>query len=279
MDWIYLASASQTSLVDTIQAVLRDQLLWRPAHRKDGTLIPHVGELQEADRILLSWRDGADAHAYLSCRVAAPLRALKHRGTPLIIDRVSSADANGLVCASYQANADGDFEVIRLADVAECYFALGRYGGNNAIHRLADADRPALAAASPLPPHAVTKETSRRASAVKHSARAAKLSSSRAPNASHDLAVRLEGSAGHRVFDAYVMVDWSSSATPTTRSGWPPAAGPRPALSPTNRRTSRHVPRLSSRSRNACPSGSKRGFASSSVSISRSAIQPALHGR
>ncbi len=138
-DWIYFATSRKASLAATIEAVINSQFLWRSAFNEKGALIANVGSLKPGDRILLAWRHtNLVRMAYLQCTVAAPLSPIVPH---LAIDRLTGANAAALMAAGYPSNSNGAVEGIRLDDIRECYFRVqGVYGGNNAIHKLAEAD-------------------------------------------------------------------------------------------------------------------------------------------
>jgi hypothetical protein len=156
VDWIYLASPSQTDLPSTLEAVLQNQLLWRPARNSLGALIANIGRLRINDWIVLAWRE--DRHAYLRCRIGAPANPAQDDGRKLVVDRIATAEADGLAALGYRAGSDGAFEAIRFDEVEACYFPLrGHYGGNNALHRIDELDLAAVGTGSTIPPVAAER--------------------------------------------------------------------------------------------------------------------------
>ena len=207
MEWIYLASAAQTDLASTLRAVMHHQLLWRPAYNSKNAVVANVGRLQVGDYIVLAWRE--TRRAYLRCRVAAPLSPVERGGRRLVIDRIEAAKADDLARLGYAANAAGEFEAVRFDEVEECWFALAEpYPGQNALHQLDPRDERAARTAGPIPP-GVWEGSDR----VMRSVAPARPASAAAAIVGDG--VHLSGAAA-RSFDAYVMVDWSSSSKPTT---------------------------------------------------------------
>ena len=215
--WVYLASSAQTDLAATLESVLEDRLLWRPATNSLGALIANVGNLEVGDWLLLAWR--GDRTAYLRCRIAAPLRPVVVNGRSLVIDRIGGAEADALGSHGFGDGREHSFEAIRLDEIDECCFRLcGEYGGNNALHRIDPRDEEQRAAAGSIPPSALTRGERRIPEAPRRSGtgpvrRNMPLPAARQPGVD---ALRIPGPAPRRAFDAYLMVDWSSSSTPTT---------------------------------------------------------------
>jgi hypothetical protein len=119
-----------------------------------------------------------------------------------------------LLAAGYPKNSAGEVEGIRLDEVAEFYFEVkGKYGGNNAIHELAIEDLPQLSIASTIPPAALTKLSAGMAMPVLREEPVTPLAARITPGVER---VEVEAIADDRAFDAYVMVDWSSSSSPAT---------------------------------------------------------------
>ncbi|MFM2153159.1 MAG: hypothetical protein RL199_1594 [Pseudomonadota bacterium] len=211
MDWLYFASPRGTTLANTLETVMNGQLIVRTARNQTGQLIANVGALQVGQTIGLVWR--GDRHVYLKCIIGPPENPVE--GT--VIDRIPVGKA-GIV--GYAANAGDCVEGIRLVDVEECYLALrdGGYGGHNALHqpRLEDVD--SLPMAGPIPAERLRREPERRAAAPAPNRRIAAPLPERvvAPPAAAVEGFRWDGSAPVRCFDAYIMVDWSSSSKPVT---------------------------------------------------------------
>jgi hypothetical protein len=141
----------------------------------------------------------------------------------MVIDRIGGRAATTMVRAGYPREPDDTVEGIRLDEVQECWMELrGIYPGQNAIHRLADADLARLSECQPIPPEVVAKRTSFPNGPVE--ARPDPAPRPAAPPALLAQPIltvdRLELTAyvarERRAFDAYVMVDWSSSSKPVT---------------------------------------------------------------
>jgi len=216
MDWVYFATDAKATLSATLGTVLNQQVLWRGAHNSVGRTIANVGDLNVGDRIFVAWRK--TAHVYLACTIAAPINPVR---SDLVIDVISGDSARQLGGAGYPATSDGKVEVIRLDVINECYFALtGGYGGNNAIHELEQCDAEASAGATTLPSYArVQEKVGDRPQRTRDAARPAKPAGSLSTSSSNLVdSVLIDGDALDRCFDAYVMVDWSSSSKPATQN-------------------------------------------------------------
>ncbi len=211
-NWIYFATAEKASLASTIEIVIDAQFLWRSAFNEKGAQIANVGGIEAGDHIVVAWRhSGAIRTAYLECTVAAPVSPV----TPgVVIDKLTGPDAQMLIAAGYPINSAGEVEGIRLDNIRECYFQVqGRYGGNNAIHKLAGEDVGQLSIGATIPPEALMKPVGRIATYDPDPqllARGSMLTPSAVDRA------KVEATTGSRAFDAYVMVDWSSSSLPVT---------------------------------------------------------------
>jgi hypothetical protein len=212
MNWIYFATSEKTSLSSTIETIVNANFLWRSAYKVSGALNANVRDLRAGDTIIIAWRHPAGIRtAYMQGTIATPLRPL---AAGLVIDRIVGPDARALIAAGYPPNADGDLEGIRLDDVCECYFEVrGQYGGNNAIHKLAAEDEGLLTTATSIPPEAIQKPSAlvlpRNLPGPPPPRPSAVLTS-----AVED--VQVQATVDNRAFDAYVMVDWSSSSSPVT---------------------------------------------------------------
>lgn len=198
-NWIYFATAERTSLASTIETVINAQFLWRSAFNERGAQIANVGALEKGDHIIVAWRhSGVVRTAYLDCTIAGPFSPV--------------ASGQPLIAAGYPMNSVGEVEGIRLDEIRECYFqAQGTYGGNNAIHKLAPQDAVQLSAGSKIPPGALNKPGGRIPAKESH------LQVRVHPSARITRAVdniEVEATNNSRIFDAYVMVDWSSSSSP-----------------------------------------------------------------
>ena len=214
MEWVYFATDSKASLSSTLGTILNQHVLWREASNNKGATIANVGNVRVGDRILVAWRK--TGLAYLACTVAAPIRPLRPN---LVIDVISGQSGSVLVDAGYPTTGNGDVEVIRLDAIEECYFALvGRYGGNNAIHKLDEGDAAASAQGTSLPWSALTQLGHDDARPQKDDTRRGpEHFFARLPSTAHATqALSIDAEARERCFDAYVMVDWSSSSKLTT---------------------------------------------------------------
>ena len=209
--WIYFAASTTTSLASTLGLVLSAHFLWRAALNSRGALIPNVRKIKEGDRIVVAWRHPAKRRtAYLRCRVAAPLFPVR-RDT--VIDRLTGPDAHSLIAEGYPASAPETVEGIRLDEIEECYFDVsGAYGGNNAIHPVATDDIRRIATAGTIPPEEATEVPKTVRPRPVRGLRAVRAV---APATSVDH-LEIQATGDERAFDAYVMVDWSSSSQPAT---------------------------------------------------------------
>jgi hypothetical protein len=211
-NWIYFATMEKASLAATIETVVNVQFLWRSSLNKNGAKIANVSRLREGDHIVIAWRHSDRVRrAYLECTIAAPFSPV-HQG--LVIDRLAGPDAELLISAGYPPNSIGEVEGIRLGDIRECCFHVrGGYGGNNAIHKLAAEDIGQLSARSTIPLEELRKPLTEAPMPVverKASAYVPSLTSAGVEQ------VQIEAINDDRAFDAYVMVDWSSSSRPVT---------------------------------------------------------------
>jgi hypothetical protein len=215
--WLYLASAARASLASTLAAIENHHFLWRSLLKSSGELNSNVGEIQAGDLVLVAWRhDGKRRTAYLRAIVADPLAPRRGR---VAIEALAGEAARELVAAGYPASEDGTVEGLRLAEVDECCFELqGSYGGNNAIHRLAAIDAAGAQRGDPVPPKAYRDVARRRRRAARTPARTPARSAApvvAGPGAYGGLdgfSVRGAVEPAARAFDAYAMVDWSSSS-------------------------------------------------------------------
>jgi len=132
----------------------------------------------------------------------------------LVIDRLAGSGAEILISAGYPKNGAGEVEGIRLDDIRECYYGLeGHYGGNNTIHKLAAEDVGHLPTGSTIPPEQLRRRDNRtrryesNPQIPRHE-----------PTLTRSIVdhVKLPAVTENRSFDAYVMVDWSSSSLPAT---------------------------------------------------------------
>jgi hypothetical protein len=216
--WLYLASAARASLASTLAAIENHHFLWRSLLKSSGELNSNVGEILAGDLVLVAWRhDGKRRTAYLRATVAEPLAP---RRAGAAIDALAGEAARELISAGYPASDNGTVEGFQLAEVEECCFELqGSYGGNNAIHRLEAVDVAGAQRGGPVPPEAY-RDTLRRGR------RAARTPAAPARSAAPVVAGLGAGGGldgfsvggavepAARAFDAYAMVDWSSSSVP-----------------------------------------------------------------
>ena len=210
--WIYFATENKASLASTLETVINQQFLWRSAFKKNGALIPNIGSIKEGDSIVVAWRhSGIVRTAYLRCKVAAPFSPL---ASGLVIDKVAGPDAAVLCSVGYPTNLAGAVEGLRLSEILECCFQVkGEYGGNNAIHGLAPEDVAQLPIASMIPPEAFIKLAKGILNRALRPESVAPVTGLIATEADQ---VEIKAMTEHRAFDAYVMVDWSSSSSPVT---------------------------------------------------------------
>ena len=142
------------------------------------------------------------------CQVARPLSPVVPGA---MIDRLMSADARSVIAAGYPASDSDTVEGIRLDRIEECYFNVrGMYGGNNSIHLAAAEDLDALESSSTIPPQDLIEIPG--SPRPKQRSRSADVARVRAVAAHYEILA----SRNDRAFDAYLMVDWSSSSRPTT---------------------------------------------------------------
>jgi hypothetical protein len=205
--WIYFASETKASLASTLGTIVDTQFLWRSARNAKGALIANVANIVVGDSLIVAWRDtGRRRTAYLRCRVAAPEQALE---PGLIVERLSGPDATELIAAGYPESSPGTVDGFRVDEIVECSFAVqGEYGGNNALHRIAPVDVAGLENSRPIPPNALREPTPR----VKTTPTPSGSKPSVENPAIDTLDIHAKG--GVRAFDAYFMVDWSSSSSP-----------------------------------------------------------------
>lgn len=209
-NWIYFATAEKASLASTVEAVINSQFLWRSAYNERGAQIANVGGIEQGDHIIVAWRhSGFVRTAYLECTVAGPFSPV---APGIVIDKLAGPDAQPLIAAGYPTNSAEEVEGIRLNEIRECYFQVqGKYGGNNAIHKLAAEHAGQLSIGSRIPPEAFNKldgqfRTKKRPLQVPAHSRT--LTTCAVEN------LDLEARDVSRIFDAYLMVDWSSSSSP-----------------------------------------------------------------
>jgi precorrin-8X/cobalt-precorrin-8 methylmutase len=212
-NWIYFATEEKASLASTLETVLRWHFLWRSAFNKNGAQIANVGSIKAGDQIVLAWRhSGVVRTAYLRCQVAPPWSPF---APGLVIDKLAGPSARALISAGYPMNSAGEVEDIRLDDIQECCFPInGEYGGNNALHKLATEDVAQLSTASTIPPEAFTKAV--KGSLKRVSTKEAPAPVAPAPSSAGVEKLEIKATTDERAFDAYVMVDWSSSSSPVT---------------------------------------------------------------
>ena len=212
-NWIYFATAEKASLASTIETIINVQFLWRSAFNEKGAQIANVRGIAAGDHIVVAWRhSGAVRKAYLDCTVATPVSPV---APGIVIDKLTGADAQKLIAAGYPMNSAGAVEGIRLDHVRECCFQVrGRYGGNNAIHKLAIEDVGQLAMGSTIPPEALMKSGGR--VTTYDSAPQVLVPGSMLTTAAVDR-VEVEATTARRAFDAYVWrkrsANWGTSTS------------------------------------------------------------------
>jgi hypothetical protein len=188
--WIYLATDARASEADAFRFALKDNILPRSPRTKDGELVANVARLRAGDDILLACRSNGPLVARVRATIAAPSTPVD--GTQ-VVERIAGEHAAALVAAGYPARPDGAVEVIHLTHLKAVELPLaGAYAGQNAIHRSKEDVAPAAQAPGPR---------------LKASAPA--------PTEPTAAPLTLETQT-RTAFDAYVMVDWSSSAIPCT---------------------------------------------------------------
>jgi hypothetical protein len=218
--WVYLAGEAQANQADTINFAKNQNLIWRPARNTLGRVIANVGNLQPGDRILLVYRPG---HPYVA-RVVANIAEPAH---PVLgaeaIERIEWPGSQPLLDVGYPpVDSSKAVEVIRLEDVTECEILLRGTYGMGAIHRLAPEDAGVLAVLPGPEPSYQAEEHPKLADAVTDAVQGlvgASPDPIRPPdppsNENFDVrAIRTPDTAGRSLFDAYVMVDWSSKREP-----------------------------------------------------------------
>lgn len=211
--WVYFAAASQANLAATINFALASNIIYRPARKQNGDLNAYLAQMAPADRILMVYRQAGQPHQVQLCARIAEV-ATPVAGTQ-VIERVPFAPE--LAAAGYIPVAPGFGEVIQLQDVHECqYMLVGNYPIMGAIRPLDPADsvferhcpqcgaeatgeespRPHLSEEIKQPPEAVRAEST--------PFEPLRVEPTQAPQ------------SDSRVFDVYLMVDWSSKSTPAT---------------------------------------------------------------
>jgi len=219
--WVYFAAQAQANQADTIGFATRQNVLWRSARNSVGSLIANVGNLQPGDTILLVYRHGRPHVARVTAKIAEVTRPVP--GTA-VIERIEPPYSQYFLDAGFrQVDDNGAVEVIHLEDVTECEIVLqGAYAGMGTIHRLAPEDTNVVALLPGSEPDTEPEEHSAPADVapavvpVQGQAPSAPIELSTVP-ATDDpevAAIRRPDTTGRPLFDAYVMVDWSSSRVP-----------------------------------------------------------------
>lgn len=227
MDWIYLASPVQGNEADTVSFALQEHVISRPARNSKGSLIPNAGHIKPDDRIVLAYRRrGQPPAARVVAIVGTPTMAV---GGTYAIDQVcDSLLVDELRAAGFALSRDSQgteiAHVIHLVDVAECEVELSAdYPGQTTLRRLDEQDHHCLngglAVAPPQPSPSPTPPPL-----------SPGLPEPRQPEPiSVPLTVDLEWRDSRLpLFDAYIMVDWSGSSSPSSgansiwlaRGGW-----------------------------------------------------------
>lgn len=206
--WVYLASAAQAGQTATISFAQTNHVIYRPAMNSSGNRIARVGDLQPGDRLLLAYRNPpAPPIVHLCARIAPVENPVS--GTQ-VIEQIHQPFAQQLFNAGYNPVAPGIGEVIHLDDVHVCQFPLhGSYLGQNSIRELDPQDAgyrqfcPSCDEGEDLQSEGSTLDQT--AAAVQGAVKC--LKSQSVPSATPTLP---------RLFDAYVMIDWSSKSKPAT---------------------------------------------------------------
>ncbi len=188
--WVYLSSDAQANERDTVHLVSTKNVLVRNARNTLGALIANVGHMAPGDEVLLAHRGTGPLLAQVRATIAPASRPL--RGTT-VVEELGFPAAQEFLDAGYRpVPPHGGIEIIHLEHVRLVEIPLrGRYGGNNAIHRLDPLDAALPADVPPSAPDPPTPAT-----------------------VSETLAGHGDGRFDDGRFDAYLMVDWSSSSKP-----------------------------------------------------------------
>jgi hypothetical protein len=219
--WVYFAAPAQANEADTIAFAVRQNVLWRSARASSGNRIAYVGRLEPGDTIVLVYGHAPPHIARVAARIAKPARPVP--GTN-VIELISPPYSDPLIEAGYRPlNDRGEVEVIHLEDVIECKIPLrGNYPPQGAIRPLAPEDAKALSVLADSTPAAEPEEGRERAGAVAaviedlSAAIPAQIELPAAPFG-EDIeieTIRYSDTAARPLFDAYVMVDWSSRMGP-----------------------------------------------------------------
>jgi precorrin-8X/cobalt-precorrin-8 methylmutase len=206
-EWLYLASTKRVGLAKTVNAASNLHVVWRWAHEKGNPRKPVGGvkHLREGDTLVLALLQPTP-RAYLRATIGKPSNPVNREW---VIDRVAGASAQELALAGYPVE-DGETHVIRLEDVEECCFDLrGDYPDRPAIQALDARDALSLGDAGPIPVEYLRETPVRKRTLRRGLVRAGVAST---PTPSTPVSSTQPSS---RVFDAYLMVDWSSSRQPT----------------------------------------------------------------
>jgi len=207
--WIYFATAEMASRESTFDTAITYHFLWRSALKRNGHTISRVREIKQGDHIIIAWRQ--NRIAYVDCTVAAPRLPVRPE---LVIDKLRGSDAQILISAGYPKNSAGEVEGIRIDNIRECEFRLqGEYGGQNAIHKIAEQDASQISIAAAIPREKTLKQA-KQDSKVRNTSVSAVVRTN--PTVSAVDQVEVKAISDTRAFDAYVMVDWSSCASPAT---------------------------------------------------------------
>ncbi|MBW3542114.1 MAG: hypothetical protein KY476_17730, partial [Planctomycetes bacterium] len=212
--WVYLATGAKAAQQQTVDFASVNHVIYCPAHNSRGARRPRIRDLRPGDRILLAYRQrGSSPIVEICARIAAPQAPVS--GTQAV-ERVHHPLSNELFRAGYTPVAPGIGEVLHLADVHPCQFVLqGRYDGRNAIRKLdpADAHFQQYCPSCAL----LEEEEGGPAPDVAGDTDATPLEDG--PTFPSLAAAPMErvadGRPTERVFDGYVMIDWSSRRQPT----------------------------------------------------------------
>ncbi len=216
--WVYFAAEAQANEEDTIGFAMMQNVLWRSARDIRGNRIANVRNLRPGDTILLVYRQGRPHVARVVAKIAETARPVL--GTA-VIERIEPPHSQYLLDAGFRpVDNHNAVEVIQIEDVTKCEIVLhGAYPGQGAIHRLAseDANVVTLLPVPEDPAEQVVRVIEMpvaepdRGNLPPAMIRTAVAPATDAPEVA---AIRRPDTAGEPLFDAYVMVDWSSSSVP-----------------------------------------------------------------
>jgi hypothetical protein len=204
--WIYLASSAQGSKDDTLRIALQMHVISRPARNSKGALIPNIGRVSAGDRLVLAYRRPSLRPTALAIAIVDAV-ASPVEGTSVVDEIAAPAVVNELAALGFRLVArqsDGltVAQVIHLTEVEECSVELaGEYAGQTTLRRPVgeDLQRLGMQIEAPAPTPVVAPPGDR-------------------PHAQAALGaepLRWQ-QPGPPLFDAYIMVDWSASRSPSS---------------------------------------------------------------